>query len=275
MIFPEFQDSPEYKVYFQPFLTPHDCHSFLMDLKDSRPIDLRLRGLLEYYGKDMISYLREKTKKKCCSAECKDFLRVLGQYFTDYLEDKCPASWWDCNWLFWEEFLFAYYPHQMKLGEEGRVDAFLNQLHSFVRWLDFNKKTSLLTLVNEYTQEARKQIQVCSRLLDHLFLARFPEAGQPDWDYQMDLDKLELELDACQAKMDSVFQIIGRQADLVEMRDIDTRKKYTMQTVQPDLFVPGLLLSGIMGMKKGETHWTWYMTEGIYPSQARPYINFV
>jgi len=50
---------------------------------------MRYRGLLEYYGKDLVAY-----KKGQHSDDARnEFLHGFSAYMADFLEDDCPPSW--------------------------------------------------------------------------------------------------------------------------------------------------------------------------------------
>jgi hypothetical protein len=265
------EQMPQMKVFMHPFATPEERQQFLKDLAISAEFEMRHRGLLQFYGKDFIAYKRAKPS----DTNRNEFLSVISKFMTDCLEDHCPSSWKQCQPSFWEEFIFICFPHYMKISpNEKAVEIFQYQLKKFVRWLDKREGTSWYPIVEKYVTDAFSELKICERLLNYLYLRDFPRVHQRDWNPQQDLDKLHQKFNQFTDTLDSVFELTSMIEDTTILTEFDSNRTYYIKGLPRNLLKQGLIMSGVIGKRKGEFTWNWFQTEAIYPNRGKKYISF-
>ncbi|WP_040205839.1 hypothetical protein [Neobacillus jeddahensis] len=263
------KNRPEIRMWMQSIANPKERQELLRNLEISAEFEMRYRGLFTYYGKDLITYKLQKPSDK----NRNEFLRILSKFMTDCLEDNCPASWLQCQPSFWEEFIFMFFPHSMKVtAEEKQVEAFLLQLKKFVRWLDKNKGTSWSPVVKDLIVAATPELKDCEHLLNSLFLLDYPLLFHPDWDPEQDFERMNQEFAQCADRSNSIFEVTSKIENTVVLTDIDTHCTYYVKGLPYQLIEPGIIMSGIIGRKRDEFVWKWYQTDGIYPQIGKNYM---
>src|SRR5690625_3450233 len=176
----------EVKVWKYEFSGLADREKMLEKIRISTEFDMRYRGLVQFDGDDLVDYKRKIGSNKNGT----EFLRVLAKHFTNNLENRCPSSWEECTSAFWEELIFFYYPHLMKISKEQKQSSiFLSQLKKFVRWLDHKKGTSCYQILETLTEDAASDLTICERLLNQLFLLEYPTMYEKDWNVEEELEE--------------------------------------------------------------------------------------
>ncbi|MEH7331629.1 hypothetical protein V7161_03265 [Neobacillus drentensis] len=256
-------------AFTHEFANPKERQEFLMNLAISSEFDMRHRGLLQYYGKDFIAYKREKPSDH----NRNEFLRVISKFMANCLEDNCPPSWQQCQSAFWEELIFTFFPHSMKITpNEKEVETFLFQLKKFVRWLDRRTGTSWYSVVEKFAREAGSELTICEWLLNALFLNDFPRIHHSDWNRNQDIEKVHQKFNQCSDKLDSIFEVTSRIEDTVVLTEFDTNRTYYIKGLPSKLIETGIIMSGMIGKRRGELVWNWFQTEGIYPQRGKKYL---
>ncbi|WP_175989791.1 hypothetical protein [Bacillus sp. Marseille-Q1617] len=259
------------RIWLQEFNHPGEHTELLDNLKVSQEFNMRHRGLMEYYGKDLIAYKKEQMANK----KRNEFLRTFSHYMTDHLEDDCPPSWKECPASFWEELIFAYLPHYTKIiPKKNYTETFLLQLRKFVRWLDKKEGTDFSQLVNGYINEVSPLLKKCEDLLNYFFLQDYPRFHQPDWDYEKDHERWEKEIEEYSETVNSLFQISEVVDEGVILKDIDTHHTYFTTSIPLQKISSELIFSGAIGKRPHELVWDWVVTESIYPERGTKYIQF-
>src|SRR5690606_21004093 len=116
----------------RPMEGPEEYEEMLNKLIVSRKFNMRFRGLRQFYGDELIAY---KLKNPSSSSR-NIFLEIIAEYFTTYLEDKCPSSWNECDHEFWEEFNYSVYTYTAtKSPKQNEVKRVLNECKKLVDWL--------------------------------------------------------------------------------------------------------------------------------------------
>lgn len=267
-----FTPQPQVRVTAHPIQSPQERQGIFMDLATSSEFDMRYRGLFEYYGKDMIAYKREKPSDQ----NLNEFLRVFSKFMTDCLEDNCPSSWKHCQPTFWEELIYTFYPHSMKISpDEKETEKFLEQLLKFVRWLDKRAGISWYPIVEDDALRAVNDLKQCERLLNSLFLIPFPRIHHDDWDHEQDHNKLVHHLEQCSKQMDGIFEVNGIVDDLVEVTELNSNRTYFFQGMPLENIVPGIILSGLVGKYRHTENWNWFLTEGVYPQRGKRFVTMM
>jgi len=263
-------NKPEVQMRVHQFANPNERQEFLINLAISSEFEMRYRGLLEYYGKEFIAYkqLEPSDKKR------NEFLRIMSKFMTDCLEDKCPSAWQRCEPSFWEELLFTFYPHSMKISsEEKEVENFLSQIKKFVMWLDKRVGTSWYSIVEEYSDLASSELKSCEHLLNGLFLNDFPRIYFDDWGPEQDIERINHQYAQCTDTLSSIFEVTSIIEDTVVLTEFDTNRTYYIKGLPYKLVKIGMIMSGIIGKKRGELTWNWYQTDGIYPQRGKNYLT--
>ncbi|RWR04054.1 hypothetical protein QNH23_14550 [Siminovitchia fortis] len=260
---------PEVKVFKHSFASPEEYQEFLCDLQVSSQFKMRYRGLYQYYGKDLIAFKREKPR---CMIR-NEFLQVFSSYMTDYLEDHCPPSWNDCHPPFWEELIFAHFPHHFKVTEEEKeVENFLSELNKFVKRIDKNAGTRWTQEVRTYSDEALIDLKICERLLNRLFLKQYPDFHKEGWDFKKDFDRIEHLLYHFNRSFHTLFQVIDIIDETVILEKLDDGRIFHTRGLPVNIIKPDLLFFGTIGQNSGQFSWRWLLTEGIYPERAKPFM---
>lgn len=252
------------------FASPKERQKFLDDLAISAQFQMRHRGLLEYYGKELIAYKRANPTDESRN----EFLRVLARYMSHHLEDSCPPSWKECQSSFWEELIYTCLPHHLQITQqEKQVETQLNQLKKFVHWLDQRVGTSHYKLVKKMAEEAESDLKSCERLLNHLFLRIFPSTYEPNVDPVKDYMIYEQWVNQFDNQLISVFEVTSMIEKTVVLTDMETNKTYYVKGLPCHLLVRGMAMIGGIGNRKNEMAWEWIMTESVYPQTGRKYLK--
>ncbi|MFD1037797.1 hypothetical protein ACFQ3N_05155 [Virgibacillus byunsanensis] len=262
----------EVKMWVHKFSHPDEHKEYIEKLKISSEFDMRYRGLVLFYGDDLITYkLKHRTSKRV-----NEFLRIFSKYLTDHLEDNCPSSWKECQPSFWEEFIFACYPHYMQISIKQREsDIFLAQLKKFVYWLDQRSGCSWYEVVEKYAEEALSELRASEQVLNNLLLYSFPHLNTKSWNPTQDMTRIENNLKTCNETINSIFEVKHLADNIVTVCDIDSTQTYQIVNFPVKKLLPGYLLDGSMGKMHDDIYWTWHFTEGIYPQKAKKYIRFI
>jgi hypothetical protein len=255
-----------------PIENPKEHQEFLNKLQISSQFGMRYRGLIEFYGNDLIAY---KLKHRW-DLSCNEFLRILAEYLTNYLEDHCPPSWQQCQPSFWEELIITYYPYCMKISpQEKEVETFLSQLKKIVRWLDGRAHTSWYEIIEKAILKFHSELKICEHLLNSLMLMDFPNIHQNDWNHKEDLEKSQQKYLNFTKTVSGLFQVTSIIDDTIVLTDLKTERTYQIKGLPHTMITPGILLQGIIGKNVGAMFWNWHHTEGVYPEAAIDYFTFV
>lgn len=262
----------EATVWKYEFSGPEDRERMIEKVKISAQFDMRYRGLFQFYGDALIDYKQKIGTNKSGT----EFLRVLAKYFTDNHEDTPLYSWNDCQSSFWEEFIFVYYPHLMKISkEEKQSRIFLSQLINFVKWLDQDIGTSCYPIIQTYLKDAASELYDCERLLNQLYLLDYPTIHQEDWNFEKEFTRGITELEQAKEVHNSIFQILKTHGRIIYVKDIDTKEDYKIMDMPSHLMKQGMLLDGFIAIHETDSYWRWNTTLGIFPERAKKYIKFV
>lgn len=233
---------------------------------------MRYQGLVRFYGNDLIGY----QEKIGANKNGTEFLRVLANHFANTDDEMPPSSWQDCNHQFWEELIFSYFPHIMKISKsQNQSVRFLFQLKKFVRWLDKQKETTFSQMVEQLVQEAMIELVPCEHMLNELFTIEYPTIHSNDWDFKKEINVAQKKLESAVALYNSVFQVLKIQKGIVDLKDLDKKRTYQVTLLPCARIKEGVLLNGMIGKQKGDFYWEWMITEGVYPNKAKQYIQFV
>jgi hypothetical protein len=252
-----------------PMGTPQERQKLFNDLAISSEFEMRNRGLVFYYGKDLIAYKREKPTDQ----NRNEFLRILSKFMTDCLEDNCPSSWDQCESSFWEKFIYYFYPQNLKISPTLKeAEHFLFQLKEFVRWLDKRVGTHYYPLIEKYSTEAAPDLKSSEYLLYSLFMRDFPQANSDGWDPELDIERLTQNGTQYTDSLEGVFEVTSKIEDTILLTDISSTQTYYVKGLPSDFINLGMILSGVIGKRKREKQWNWYITVGVNPPQAKNYI---
>lgn len=264
--------SKETRVWLQPFTNPDEHKEFLQKVKISSQFGLRYRGLLEFYGNDLIAYKLENPSSKPRN----EFLEVLAMYFTVFLEADCPESWKECQPSFWEEFIFTFYPFHIKITpKEKEVEKFLSELKKFIRWLDRRVGSSWYKLIETYIEESSTELKKCEQIINRLYLHTFPRIHHDDWDFNMEFLLNTQQIEECKEAEMNIFEVENLNGPIVVVTSLDTNMTYYIKGLPYEIIMPGTLLSGTIGRKSGDWLWIWNQPESVFPPRARKYLENV
>lgn len=56
---------------------------------------------------------------------------------------------------------------------------------------------------------------------------------------------------------------------------LDTKLSYYIRGFPYEIITQGIILSGTIGRKKGESFWTWNHPESVFPQRAKKYLENV
>ncbi|OIJ14414.1 hypothetical protein BKP37_08720 [Anaerobacillus alkalilacustris] len=206
-----------------------------------------------------------------------DFLEILAKYLTDYLEDVNLSSWDDCSPLFWEEFLFCYFPFQMDINPNiSHTEKFLTELKKFARWLDRKRHTSFYKFLAKYIEETRGELKDCEILINGLYLHKFPNVFSEGWDFEDEFQK-DLQKTAEDMEVDHIYLKVKEiNGPIVVGACLNTNLSYYIVGLPINLPIPtGTIISGQVTRKKGEYLWSWKYPENVFPSKAKKYLENV
>jgi len=251
------------------FANDEERNEILEKLAIGSQFDMRFRGLLQFYGDELTSYKRKIGNNE----KGTEFLKVMSSYFTDYLEDVELTSWDECQSLFWEEFIFVYFPLYMKISRtQQQSTVFLSQLKEFVHWLDKEKKTSCTQYVDLFYDEAKIELVTCERLLKHFFSVHFLDIFNDDFDVQKIVEQIDQIDQDFPEKREGCFQVVKKYEKTIIVREIQTDLNYRIIDMPCHLIDKGMLLEGIIGRRTHEFSWKWLLTEGFYPEKAKKFF---
>jgi hypothetical protein len=195
---------------------------------------------------------------------------------TDCIEDNCPSSWKHCQPSFWEELILTFYPHTMTISpDEKSTENFLGQLLTFVRWLDKKNGTSHYPIVENYALNAESELKTCERLLNTLFLIHYPRIFHDDWDFEADHERMMQNLDECVDKRSDLFEVTSIEDDSIVLTTFNSKKSYRVDGMPSELMIPSMLLMGMLGKHHRSQHWSWILTEGVYPPSGKRFITLM
>jgi hypothetical protein len=247
-------------VHFQ---SPRDRQVFLWNLAISSEFDMRHRGLLEFYGNDLIAYKQERPKDRARN----EFLRILANYLTTILENQCPPSWKDCQPPFWEEFISNCIPHLMKITpEEKEVETIFIQLKKFALWLDKRMGTSFFKVIEVYSEEAEADLKSCERLLNQL-----PNLHLRDCDPKKELEKALKKGFSKNNSIHSCFEMTKLIENMVVLKDIQTNKDYHIHNLPSQSVIPGFFLTG--EIRQDSNGKECIIIDSVYPPKAKTYMR--
>jgi hypothetical protein len=258
------------RIWLQEFKQPGEHTELLENLKISQDFNMRHRGLMEYYGKDLIAYKKEQMANE----KRNEFLRTFSHYMTDHLEDDCPPSWKECPASFWEELIFAYLPHYTKITpQKNYSETFLLQLRKFVRWLDKREDTVFSSLVEGYITEGTPILKKCEGLLNYLFLKDFPRFHHSDWNLKEDQKRWEGSLEKYRTTIDGMFQVSAFADECVILKDLHTHHTYLTKSLPVNKLSTKTIITGTIGQKSHELVWDWLATINVFPEKGEKYIR--
>jgi hypothetical protein len=264
------QDSPQIRVWLQEFNHPDEHLEMLEKFKIGREFNLRSRGLVEYYGNDFIDYKREQMANK----KRNQFLTDFAYYMTDHLDDDWPRSWKECLPSFWEELIFAYLPHHMKVvPKKNHTEDFLLQLRKFVRWLDKRHNTTFLDIVDPYITEALPILKKYETLFSELFLKNHPGFHNPEWDFTKDLERLDELMEEYNETVYGVFLVKQIVDEGIQLLDLHSHYTYFTKSIPGKKVDSEMILTACLGKKGHELVWDLVFADGIYPNRAFKYIQ--
>ncbi|WP_173104278.1 hypothetical protein [Bacillus sp. KH172YL63] len=265
-------ETPETRIWFHPFNHPDEHRDMLEKVKISRAFNLRFRGLVEYYGDDLIAYKREQMANQ----KRNDFLTSFAHYMTDHLEDDCPASWKECGPSFWEELIFAYLPDTMKVTPHNNyTQQFLIELRKFVRWLDKRNETACSEVVESFLTDAFPLLKKCEILFSQLFLKNYPGVHRADWDYMNDIERLDRTMEQFQETVYGVFEVSEIIEGGIILLDLHSNDSYFTKNISDKTIDQDVMLSGVIGKRKHEFLWELAYVDGVYPRRGLPYIEMI
>jgi hypothetical protein len=260
------------RVRAHPFANRGEYTKMLDNLHISSLFKMRHRGLLDFYGDDLIEYQRQNQNDPART----QFLEVFSNYLTTYLEDACPSSWQECKPEFWEEFLTTYYPSLMKISpQEKEVEKFLSEFKKFTRWLDNRIGTTFYETVKTYTAKCSEELKQCEILLNRLFLHTFPKLHNPDSDPREDVSHLHQQFKGYDETTSSVFEVRNLNYSIIVATALDSHLTYNIKGLPFEHITPGTIISGTITKKKGDWIWTWFYPEGVFPPSSREYLEHV
>ncbi|MCR2822250.1 hypothetical protein [Lederbergia panacisoli] len=267
-----FEKPSEVKMWVQDFTHPEEQKEFLKKLAISSQFSMRYRGLIHFYGDDLIAYKR----KYPSSDKVNEFLRIFSAFLTDHLEDNCPSSWKECTPAFWEELIYTIFPHYMIVStKQQETKTFLFQLKKFVRWLDRRSGCSWSKIVGKFADDAYSELKMCEQFLNKIYLISFPQVHRKDWCLAEDIDKIVEKLDACSDSVNSIFQVKSTLNNIITVEDLYTGHSYQVLDFPVKNLPIGILLDGDIGKLQRDFFWSWLDTQGVFPEIAKKYIHFV
>lgn len=257
-------------IYLESIACPNEKREFLEKVGICLKFDMRPRGLLEFYGDDLVAYKQEKPKNQSRNT----FLQVLSAYFTDYLFDNCPSSWQECRDSFWEQLLVAFFPLQMYLStNEKEVDVFLNELKKFVKWLDHRKESSFSKMVNHYIEEYKTDLKYCEFLLNCLYNHISPDILDKDSQELFPTTKLLDDIHEYNQSKKLIFEIINIDDGITMASDVKTHQVFYIAGLPYEVLSPGILISGLIAKKFENSIWKWISPDSVYPLDAQKYLG--
>lgn len=264
--------APQVRVREIPLLHPKEHKDFLRKLYISSQFQLRYRGLLEFYGDDLIQYKLEKPKCK----KRNEFLYIFGNYLTYFLEDVKLASWLDIDETFWKEFLFLYYPTCINpTREEAEVEGFLSELKNFVHWLDKKHRINWFPFVDSFLKQSDSELIHCEQILKELYQQQHKHIYEKNWSPTEDLNKIKDSIKSFQDSLTSVYEVTQMEESLTVLTDVNTNRTYTVTGLINEPIVPNMFIRGIIAKNKNELFWNWLYTFTVFPKRTREYLNHV
>ncbi|MUK87649.1 hypothetical protein GMD78_04445 [Ornithinibacillus sp. L9] len=264
-------DQLQVRAWVKTISDPNEHKEFMERLHVGSQFDMRYRGLVEYYGDDLIAYKR----KNLSSKHVNDFLYIFSKYLTDHLEDDCPPSWKEFHPQLWEEFIYACFPMYLDISlKQNKSEIFQKQLKKFIYWLDKRSGCSWYSTVEKCIEDGLEELKTCEKIFNALFLHSYPNLHQKDLNPLEDIAKIEARLQGCDTTLNSIFEVTNITDGIVSVRDIDTNTALQIAAF-PTTISTGILLEGTIGMNNYDFYWTWLATQAVYPNKAQNYIQFV
>lgn len=263
--------SPPTEVWFRPMEGPEEYEEMLNKLIVSRKFNMRFRGLRQFYGDELIAY---KLKNPSSSSR-NIFLEIIAEYFTTYLEDKCPSSWNECDHEFWEEFFYSFYPSTIKISpKQNEVKRFLNEVKKFVHWLDKHIGTSFYSYIEELCAEATSELLECEKLINKLYLHTFPNIHKRDFDIIAELDAHEQNYNFVDDKV-AIFEVQDKNGPITIARAHDDKSNYQILGLPIEIITPGMIICGFIGKEESSWLWTWDHPICVFPRKAKKFLEHV
>ena len=259
------------RVFVQQFSKPYERKQMMRKIKVSAEFGMRYRGLLHFYGNDLIAYKLELPK----SRRRNNFLEILSSYFTEYLEDACPTSWQECQLPFWEEFLFIHYPNYIKLTpDEKEVERFIKQLIKFTRWLDFRVGTEIYPLIIPLVNNSIIELKKCEKYINKLFLHTYPDYYSDHWDPLQNIKYHNEYFEQFDTRSQVLFEITSITGPIFTAIDLDTNLSFQIIGLPVEMTV-GTIINGFLAKRNTDWIWTWDSPVGVFPIQAKKYLKEV
>lgn len=265
--------APNIRVFSQVFSDPSEHKEMLTKLQISSAFNLRYRGLVEFYGDDLIAYKLENTK----SLSRNNFLHILGKYLSVYLEDSCPTSWKDCHPAFWEELILTYFPHLMKITpKEKEVEQFLSELKTFVHWLDCRVGCSWHPIILTYVNEYHSTLKDSEFVLNRLFLNSYPFIHDEKPNSPIDVsDFFHVTEDDVEEMKLSIFEVQNISGSIVVATELHKDYSYLIKGLPNETLSPGIIINGCISRRKQDWIWNWDFPEGVFPPKAKKYLKHI
>jgi hypothetical protein len=83
------------------------------------------------------------------------------------------------------------------------------------------------------------------------------------------------QLDECVDKRSALFEVTRIDHHSIVLTVFNSKKSYLVKGMPSELMVPGMLLMGMIGQHHRSQHWSWILTEGVYPSCGKRFITLM
>lgn len=260
------------QVWTQPIANAEERERLIEKLLIGKEFDMRHRGLVQYYGEDLIQYKREQPGDQMRN----HFLTVFSKYMTDYLEDAFPSSWQECDQSFWEEFLLTHYPYHIQISkDEKNLNKFLNELKKFTGWLDRKYQTHSAKIVKELIDMYYDDLKRCESVTNTLYNYTFPNIHDKKSNIQTEIFRHLDQMDEFDESTFCVLKINSINGPIVHATDMATNHSLQIIELPSKALHPDIFLGGTIGKKKDSWLWTWYSPLVAFPSKAEKYLENV
>jgi hypothetical protein len=257
-------------VFSKSLNSPEEQAEIIENVQIGSTFNMRMRGHLLFYGKDLTGY----AKKTTVTPNTSHFLHLLSDYLYGKSDAGSVDSWEDCTHSFWDEFVSAYCPHTICLSQrENEASKFLFQLTKFANWMDTNSGTSLLSIINPCIKNNKSDVILCEKIINYLLKQHFPNILGKGWDYSQALDKIEAAYNSHADIEEGLFEVTGIIDKITLARNVRSQQGHSIQGLPTTLLKPGLLLHGEIGKQYRENKWNWIHTFGAFPPQSIKYLS--
>ncbi|OCA82263.1 hypothetical protein A8F94_20330 [Bacillus sp. FJAT-27225] len=251
------------------FTYPGEREEMIKKLQISKQFEMRNRGLMKFYGNDLIAWKLRKPSDPIRN----EFLRILAGFMADYLEDNCPDSWQQCGQPFWEELVAAYLPHCIHISQQEQEHRlFLSQLRRFAYWIDKREKTSILPTIETLSTQLQQELSICESLLNRLTETAYPGILSGNLDINKTLERNFQKLDSYYSTLPGLFEVSSSINSVFKLIDLETGSAYHV-TGLPESVPPGFLLQGAIGKGKGTMFWEWCYLAGVFPPSSKKFFK--